>query len=102
MTKRVLLSAVAGCLAATLGYPLAQAASASAPAGCTDPTSTAVSAFFDSTLPGSLARDRVPGAVVSVVAGGKTVFAKGYGKADAEHGVAFDASRSLVRLASIT
>jgi CubicO group peptidase (beta-lactamase class C family) len=53
-----------------------------------------VAAYFDGSVPGRLARDRVPGAVVSVVSGGRTVFANGYG--------GLSASRSLMRIASIT
>jgi CubicO group peptidase (beta-lactamase class C family) len=87
---------------AIVGVASGPAWSAPAPASCADPTTAAVSEFFDSSLRGPLEQNHVPGAVVSVVAGGKTVFAKGYGMADVEHGVPFDASRSLVRIASIT
>ncbi|GAA2637614.1 serine hydrolase domain-containing protein [Actinomadura fulvescens] len=75
------------------------AASAPANAGC---RAADLGAFFDGTIPGRLKRDNVPGAVVSVVSRGRTVFAKGYGKADVERGVPFDPARSLVRIASIT
>src|SRR5919108_2241644 len=101
--RRALLAAavLAGSLALPLAGPAATPAWA-APAGCVAPTPAALAGFFDRALPGRLAHDRVPGAVVSVVSGDRTVFAKGYGKADAEHGVAFDPARSLVRIASIT
>lgn len=73
------------------------------PAGaCAPVTPTALAGFFDTAVPGRLRRERVPGAVVSVVSGGRTVFARGYGLADVEHGTAFDPDRSLVRIASIT
>jgi CubicO group peptidase (beta-lactamase class C family) len=104
--RRALLAAavLAGSLALPLAGPAATPAWAApaAPAGCGAPTPAALAGFFDRALPGRLAHDRVPGAVVSVVSGDTTVFAKGYGKADAEHGVAFDPARSLVRIASIT
>ncbi len=58
--------------------------------------------FFDQQLPSQLARFDVPGAVVSVVAGGHEVFAKGYGKASLQSGAPFDPDTSLVRIASIT
>jgi CubicO group peptidase (beta-lactamase class C family) len=61
-----------------------------------------VAELFDATLPDALAKTRTPGTVVSVVSGGQTVFAKGYGVADTERGTAFDPDRSLVRIASIT
>ncbi|MFC6084142.1 serine hydrolase domain-containing protein [Sphaerisporangium aureirubrum] len=78
--------------------PVASATSAACPA----PASAALAGFFDGVVPGSLKKDHVPGAVVSVVSGDRTVFAKGYGLADVARGVAFDPSRSLVRIASIT
>src|SRR5262249_13931450 len=65
-------------------------------------TPAAVAGFFDQNLAPTLAPNKVPGAVVSVVSGGQTVFAKGYGLADAAHGVAFDPEHSLVRIASIS
>jgi CubicO group peptidase (beta-lactamase class C family) len=77
-------------------------APAAAPSHCATATPAAVTDFFDRELPPRLRHDRVPGAVVSVVSGRDTVFSKGYGKADLEHGVAFSPSRSLVRIASIT
>ncbi|HEV7649842.1 MAG TPA: serine hydrolase domain-containing protein [Actinophytocola sp.] len=77
-------------------------ASAAPAPGCATATPAALADFFDRELPDRLRHDRVPGAVVSVVSGRDTVFAKGYGMADAEHGVAFSPSRSLVRIASIT
>jgi CubicO group peptidase (beta-lactamase class C family) len=95
---------LAGSLALPLVDPAARPAWAApaAAAGCSAPTPATVAGFFDQAVPGRLAHDRVPGAVVSVVAGGRMVFANGYGRADAEHGVAFNPSRSLVRIASIT
>jgi CubicO group peptidase (beta-lactamase class C family) len=100
LTRRTLLSLLIGCAAVPAAAP-AQPAGA-APAGCPPATQAAVAAFFDGALPGRLTADRVPGAVVSVAAGGATAFAKGYGMADTERAVPFDASRSLVRIASIS
>ncbi|OLE29263.1 MAG: hypothetical protein AUG44_04995 [Actinobacteria bacterium 13_1_20CM_3_71_11] len=97
----MLLSALVGCLVVPVVDPAARPAW-SAPAGCTDPSAAAVSGFFDRTLPDQLARNHVPGAVVSVVAGGRTVFAKGYGTADLARGTPIDPARSLVRIASIS
>src|SRR5262245_51573968 len=100
---------LAGCLAVPLaglplvGVPAPPAWSAPpAPASCVDPTAAALSEFFDDAVPARLAQDHVPGLVVSVVSGGRTVFARGYGQADQEHDIAFDPARSLVRIASIT
>lgn len=50
-----------------------------------DPTDpAAVQEFMDRVIPEQLERLRIPGAAVSVVAGGKQVFAGGYGMADLE------------------
>jgi CubicO group peptidase (beta-lactamase class C family) len=97
---RALLGLVIGSVAVPV-LGLASPAFA-APAGCGTATPAALAAFFDGSVPDRLVRDRVPGVVVSVVTGDKTVFAKGYGSADLDAQVAFDPARSLVRIASIT
>ena len=101
-----------GCLAAviTVAPPAASAgpvpvtapAAADSARRCPTPTPSELGTFFDAAVPAGLTANRVPGLVVSVVAGGTTAFAQGYGLADVERGVAFDADRSLVRIASIT
>jgi len=96
------LSALGALIAGCLAVPLTGAPAWSAEAACDGATPTALSAFFDGAVPGRLAAHRVPGAVVSVVKDDATVFARGYGQADVERGTAFDAQRSLVRIASIT
>ena len=96
----VLLTLLAGCTVALVAAPATS--SAETGPGCAKATPTALGDFFDGALPGGLDEYHVPGAVVSVVSGGDTVFAKGYGEADAEHGVEFDPSRSLVRIASVS
>jgi CubicO group peptidase (beta-lactamase class C family) len=58
--------------------------------------------FFDAKVPGELAANHVPGAVISVVGAGKTIFSKGYGLADLARRTPFDPNTSLVRIASIT
>lgn len=93
-----LLSLLACCAALLVVTPGTSAAQPS----CGAATPAALTGFFDGMLPGRLADDQVPGAVVSVVSGGDMVFAKGYGLADVARGVGFDASRSLVRIASIS
>src|SRR4051812_42356526 len=99
-TRRMLLGLLVGCAAVPVVVPSNPAAAA--PAGCAAVTSGPVAAFFDATLPDRMRQDGVPGAAVSVVAGGTTVFAKGYGMADVDGRVPFSASRSLVRIASIS
>lgn len=58
--------------------------------------------FFDTAMAPRLEAEHVPGAVVSVVGAGKTLFSKGYGLADRENRTPFDPAGSLVRIASIT
>ncbi|MBB2912462.1 CubicO group peptidase (beta-lactamase class C family) [Streptosporangium becharense] len=94
-----------GVLAACVALPVIDPAANpawSAPVACPAPTTEALAGFFDGAVPDRLTRDRVPGAVVSVVADGRTAFTGGYGLADTRRGVAFDPARSLVRIGSIT
>ncbi|WP_329244433.1 serine hydrolase [Actinoallomurus sp. NBC_01490] len=53
-----------------------------------------VGALVDGIVPGQLVRERIPGAAVTVVAGGRTVFGKGYGLADVERHVPVSADRT--------
>jgi CubicO group peptidase (beta-lactamase class C family) len=84
------------------GSPSAAFAASAGSGACAVPDRAALAGFFDRAVPDRLTRDRVPGAVVSVVAGDRTVFTGGYGLADTRRGVAFDPARSLVRIGSIT
>jgi CubicO group peptidase (beta-lactamase class C family) len=80
---------------------LAAAGAAAEPApGPRDPRE--VEAFFDGAVPALLEAHRVPGLVLSVVADGRVMLAKGWGVADVETGRPMDARRTLVRVASIS
>jgi CubicO group peptidase (beta-lactamase class C family) len=46
------------------------------------PNLTGIGPLIDQTVTAQLAKDKIPGAAVVVVSGGRTVFAKGYGMAD--------------------
>ena len=61
-----------------------------------------VEAFFDGLLPGLLAAQHAPGAVLSVVRDGKLLFEKGYGLADVATGRPMDPERTLMRVASVS
>ncbi|MEV1203977.1 serine hydrolase domain-containing protein [Microbispora rosea] len=88
------------CAALTI---LAPPCVASPAAAATDiPDERALADFFDAAMADGLAANHVPGAVVSVVGGGKTLFSKGYGLADVENRRPFDPGTSMVRIASIT
>ena len=72
-------------------------------AAATDPPEEqALATFFDTAMADTLKANHVPGAVVSVVGGGRLLFSKGYGLADLENRRPFDPATSLVRIASIT
>lgn len=51
---------------------------------------TDVGAVVDRVLPDQLEKGRIPGAIVTVVAGGETVFSKGYGVADVDSSAPMD------------
>lgn len=97
----VLTAAAQPAFAATQPASAARPGTSAQPSGCRTVTPSAAAEFFDR-VPALLTRDRVPGLAVSVVNGDHTLFAQGYGFADAENRVPFSASRSLVRIASIT
>lgn len=68
---------LSGCTAAPVLGPGAPAAWSAPvdPTACPAPASGTLADFFDKAVPGGLARDRAPGAVVSVVAGDLAVTA---------------------------
>ncbi|MET8158381.1 serine hydrolase domain-containing protein [Sphaerisporangium sp. NPDC005289] len=74
----------------------------SAAAAIDIPEERALADFFDAAMTDGLSAGHVPGAVVSVVGGGKMLFSKGYGLADVENRRPFDPGTSMVRIASIT
>lgn len=72
---------VVGIAAGFVAIPGVRAAHAD-PAAGRAPSRAAVAALVDGVVARQLADGRIPGAVVTVVAGGKTLFSKGYGVAD--------------------
>ena len=98
LTGRALLGTLISLVAVPVLGPATPAHAA--PAGCGTATPAALAGVFDDAVPGRLGS--VPGVVVSVVDGDRTLFAKGYGSADLRSGAPFDPARSLVRIASIT
>src|SRR5918999_977425 len=61
----------------------------------------AVQAVLDSGVPAAMAAERIPGAVVTVVSGGRVIFSKGYGFADVETRRPMTDS-TIVRIGSIS
>jgi CubicO group peptidase (beta-lactamase class C family) len=102
LLRRALRSALAGVLVVPVAGLLASPPASAAQSGCQPVTQPAAAALFDGELPDRLRLHNVPGAVVSVVSGGTTVFSNGYGQADIERDVEFSPSTSVVRIASIT
>ncbi|MFB9320412.1 serine hydrolase domain-containing protein [Cryptosporangium minutisporangium] len=97
-----LVPAALGVAAVSLAGLCVATPAQAAPPTCVPATAGAAADYFDRTVPAKLARDDVPGAVVSVVSGTRTVFTAGYGQADVARAVPMDGDRSLVRIASIT
>ena len=58
--------------------------------------------FFDEEIESQLDKHEIAGATVSVVAGGETVFAKGYGYADVEEKEPVRADETLFRIGSVS
>lgn len=66
------------------------------------PEDAEVAAFFDAMMSEQLERRHTLGAIISVVAGDRVVFAKGYGSARLGEESAVDAERTLFRVASVS
>ncbi len=105
-----LLSWGAAILSATLAPPaLAQTVPATAAVEASDstgapalPDSAAMAAWIDGWMKARLGATHVAGATVSVVANGRTVFARGYGLADVDARRPVQADRTLFRIGSIS
>ncbi len=61
-----------------------------------------VQRFFDSLVPGQLQEHAIPGAAVSVVQDGRTIFARGYGLARVDGEIPVDAETTQFRIASVS
>lgn len=61
-----------------------------------------VTSWANETFPQALARHQFSGATVSVVANGRIIFSKGYGRADFTHPEPVDPERTQFRIGSIT
>jgi CubicO group peptidase (beta-lactamase class C family) len=59
-------------------------------------------AFLDGVLGDQLAAYHIPGAVVTVVQGGETLFSRGYGYADLARWTPMDPDETIVRMASVS
>ncbi|MEU4546982.1 serine hydrolase domain-containing protein [Nonomuraea dietziae] len=86
---RILATALAGAVILTSGPALADAEPTPPQAGL-----PGLAELVDRVVPEQLARDRIPGAAVVVVSGGRTVLAKGYGVADVATGRPIDLDRT--------
>ncbi|HEV8284530.1 MAG TPA: serine hydrolase [Chitinophagaceae bacterium] len=61
-----------------------------------------VAAFIDSLVSSNLVSNEIPGAVISIVKNGETIYLKGYGYANIERKVAVDSQTTSFRIASLT
>lgn len=74
-----------------------------APAHAAEPPKlSGVGSLIDGYVTRSMAEDKVPGAAVTVVAGGRQVYSKGYGLANVERGIPVDAERTRFLVGSET
>src|SRR5687767_11441790 len=64
-------------------------------------SASGVGSLLDSVVPAAMAAERIPGAVVTVVRGGRVIFSKGYGSADVESRRPMTDS-TIVRIGSIS
>ncbi|NUR58491.1 MAG: beta-lactamase family protein [Catenulispora sp.] len=90
-------SAVSGTVTAAAPTAVPTAVPAAVPGVATAaaaPDLSGLAPFIDQTVGAQLAKDKIPGAAVVVVAGGKTVVAKGYGVADVAKKTPVDPART--------
>ena len=90
MTNRFLLVAALSCVSTST-----EAQARSQPID-----STALAILLDSLVPAAMEAEKIPGAVVSVVSGGRTIFKRGYGVADLETRRPMSADSTIVRIGS--
>ena len=64
-------------------------------------SASGLGSMLDSVVPAAMAAERIPGAVVTVVSGGRVIFSKGYGFADLESRRSMTDS-TIVRIGSIS
>ncbi|QBI56016.1 serine hydrolase domain-containing protein [Streptomonospora litoralis] len=102
--RSVLSLCAAALAAATAVLPGTAAAAdkAGAEDAAVEPTPAAVQRLLDERVPELLEEHNVPGAAVSVVAGGEQVYAGGYGEADVDEGTPVDADRTSFPMASVS
>ncbi|WP_405870594.1 beta-lactamase family protein [Streptomyces zaomyceticus] len=72
-----------------------------APGGARGARSSALASLVDRAVADHLANDRVPGAAVTVVSGGRTILSKGYGVADVTSRTPVDPDRTAFFLGSL-
>ncbi|MEU0564662.1 serine hydrolase domain-containing protein [Nonomuraea sp. NPDC005983] len=74
-----------------------------APAHASEPPDlSGIGGLIDGYVARSMAEEKVPGAAVTVVAGGRQVYSKGYGLADVERGIPVDPERTRFLVGSET
>lgn len=84
MTSRTCKYGAVALMVALVGTLTGLAAPGRAGAAPAEPAAPDVAGFLDETIANQLTQHQIPGAAVVVVAGGRQVFARGYGLADLE------------------
>ncbi len=104
-TARSRPATVAAATLVLLGTGILPATARPVPTGPStsmDVTTANVADYLDATVPDLLEEHSIPGAAISVVSGGQTVFSRGYGVADVASGKPVDAATTQLRVGSIT
>lgn len=92
----------AALAAALLGCTALPAAAQTRPAPAAAPQLAGLADFVDGVMAQQIATREVAGAVVTVVQDGKVLFARGYGFADVDKGIAVDPRSTLFRPGSVS
>lgn len=85
-----------------LATAFAVTAAAQQPAARPPIDSGALAVLLDSLVPSAMRAERIPGAVVSVVSGGRIIFQRGYGVADIATGRRMSPDSTIIRIGSIS
>src|SRR5690625_2708430 len=100
-TARRLCAALAAvAVLATTSVPMGAKDAYAEPSGAGAGRMTDVGAVVDRVVPAQLEKGGIPGAIVTVVDGGETVFSKGYGVADVDSEVPMDPEKTGFYVAS--
>ena len=101
MTSRTFVLMIIRAIIVSVLLPVSgQTASPQAAAAHPPIDAAALSVLLDSLVPAAMKAEQIPGAVVSVVSGGRTIFERGYGFADLETRRSISPDSTIIRIGS--